>query len=155
VSRDLGLAGGCLLAAVALGGCTTVDPGANFIVGDVMFDANYFYCTVEPQVIFGNGCGDKTAGSCHFTGSAVTGMVLQNHPAIMCSGGVPTDMTQIGPGSFAGGNLASVTLQMDSNYMNAPFYLRPTQVLSHPLMLFPPDPTDPNVMVIAAWAQMQ
>jgi hypothetical protein len=155
VSHDLALAGGCLAAAVALGGCTTVDPGPNFVVPDVMFDANYFYCTVEPQVIFGNGCGDKTSGSCHFTPSAVSGMALQDHPAIACSGGIPTDMTQIGPGSLAGGNLESVTLEMDSDYMNAPFYLRPTQQLPHPLMLFGSGPTDPNVMVIASWAQMQ
>ena len=95
MTRDLAIVGVCG-AAVLLASCTTVDPGPNFVVADIQFNANFFYCTVEPQVIFGNGCGDKNAGSCHFTSSAVSGMPLTDHPAIECSGGVPVDMTQVG-----------------------------------------------------------
>ena len=142
--------------AAILTGCTTVDPGPNFVVPDVNFDANYFYCHVEPQVIFNpsNSCGDKVAGSCHFTASAVAGMVLITHPPIDCGGGdVPLDPTQTGNGGPAESNLQSVSIWMDRDYMNAPFYLRPTQQEPHPVMIFPADPNDPNVTVIATWAQ--
>jgi len=35
---------------------TTVDPGPDFAVADIVFDQNYFYCKVEP-VLFANSCG--------------------------------------------------------------------------------------------------
>jgi hypothetical protein len=146
--------GAVVAMAAVLAGCDTVDPGPNFVVPDVEFDANYFYCYVEPQVIFANGCGDKTAGSCHFTPSAVSGMVLVNHAPINCNGGgVPASGADIGTGSPAAQNLAAVSLVMDMDYTNAPFYLRPTQQEPHPIKLFNADPTDPSVVVIATWAQ--
>jgi hypothetical protein len=144
------------VSAAVLAGCTTVDPGPNFIVPDVQFNASYFYCHVEPEVIFNpnNSCGDKVAGSCHFTPSAVSGMALLNHPLVDCGGGDdPVDMTQIGPSSPAASNLGTVSIVMDTDYTNAPFYLRPTRQEPHPLMLFSSDPADPNVMVISTWAQ--
>jgi hypothetical protein len=159
VTKSLAIAlrnGSRWAAAAALAGCTTVDPGPNFVVPDVNFDSNYFYCHVEPEVIFNpsNSCGDRVAGSCHFTSSAVSGMVLINHPLIDCGGGdVPLDMTQTGVGGPAASNLDSVSIVMDPDYTTAPFYLRPTQQEPHPLMLFAADPSDPNVMVIATWAQ--
>src|ERR1041385_5377723 len=71
-----------LVTAALLTGCgdqgflpTTVDPGADFAVADIVFDQNYFYCKVEP-VLFANGCGTgdpskgDTQGSCHFSATS-------------------------------------------------------------------------------------
>ncbi len=119
----------------------------------VQFNADYFYCHVEPTVIFGNSCGDKTMGACHYTPSAVTGMPLQMHQPIQCSDGThPDDPTQVTTGTPAEANLESCSLEMRRDYTTAPFYLRPTQAVAHPIQLFPPQANDPNVMVIATWA---
>src|SRR6478752_22196 len=73
---------------------TTVDPGADFAVADVVFDENYFYCEVEPQ-LFANRCGSgdpakgDASGGCHF---AVTSFRLTDYmPRVSegCTNGVP------------------------------------------------------------------
>ena len=67
---------GCI-ECVDDGGCgddgllpTTVEPGADFVQEDVVFDDEFFYCRVEPG-LFKPGCGSGVAGtdpanSCHF-----------------------------------------------------------------------------------------
>lgn len=153
VRCDVALAGGLLTMAL-LPGCTTVDPGPNFVVPDEQFNSNYFYCHVEPQVIFAKKCGDQTSGSCHFTPSAVSGMALLDHTPVDCGGGdTPLDMTQTGQGSAARSNFSNASTEMDHDYLSAPFYLRPTEQTAHPVKLFNSDPNDPIVKVIAAWAQ--
>jgi hypothetical protein len=67
-----------LVLLVALSGCgeegllpSTVDPGADFSVADVVFDDSYFYCQVEP-VLFASRCGPGDpaqgdgSGGCHY-----------------------------------------------------------------------------------------
>ena len=75
------------------------------MVPQTVFDANYFYCHVEPQFIFAVQLRNRRslegdpANGCHFNPSAVSGMALINHPAVDCGGGdVPVDLTQIGIG---------------------------------------------------------
>jgi hypothetical protein len=143
-------------------GCTSVDPGPDFIVPQTVFDANYFYCHVEPGLIFAYGCGtgdpskDKP-NSCHFNPSAVSGMALVNHPAIDCGGGdVPVDLTQIGSGSPAQGNLEAASLEMSKDYTTAPLYVRPSNVTgdppsAHPRVVF--DQNDMTVItLLSTWA---
>jgi hypothetical protein len=152
---------GCALAGSLLcaGGCNTVDPGPNFVVPPASFDANFFYCHVEPEVIFANSCGpgdpskgDKPNG-CHFNASQVSGMALIDHPMVDCGGGdVPLDPTQTGTGGPAEANFEAVSLEMNTDYTTAPLYVRPTGH-NHPRQIFPPDPTNATVMVIAEWAQ--
>ncbi len=144
-----------LLAASACGAalpsaCTTIDPGAPYVVPPQDFNANYFYCFVEPKLIFGKKCGDNGTHGCHFS-DKVPGMELQDHPPVTCANGIPTDQTQVGEGSPASGNLSAVSIEMDRDYLNAPLYLWPTQlVAAHPIQVF--KPTDPVVMYIATWA---
>jgi hypothetical protein len=147
-----------LLSVACAAGCQTVDPGPNFVVPPATFDANFFYCHVEPQVIFANSCGsgdpskgDKANG-CHFNSSQVSGMALIDHPMVDCGGGdVPLDPTQTGTGGPAESNFEAVSLEMNTDYTTAPLYVRPTGH-NHPRQIFPPDPTNATVMVIAAWA---
>ncbi len=134
-------------------GCTTVDPGPNFVVPDEVFDADYFFCHVEPELLFAKKCGPGDPGdnnSCHFNSSAVSGMALANHPPVACANDHPSDRSQIGAGSPAQGNLQAASLVMSRDYLTAPIYLRPTGS-NHPRKIF--EPTDPVGDVIRTWAQ--
>jgi len=144
-------------AALAAGvGCTTVDPGPNFVVPDENFDADFFFCRVEPELLFGKRCGpgDPAAGDapngCHFNSSAVSGMAIANHAPIDCVDGRPVNRAQIGAGSAAQGNLQAASLVMSRDPLTAPLYLRPTGQ-NHPRVIFPRE--DPVVEVIRQWAQ--
>ena len=145
---------------VACCGCTSVDPGPNFSAADKSFDADYFYCHVEPEFIVAKRCGpgDPAKGdsnSCHFTPSAVSGMALSDNPAVDCGGGDhPVDRTQIGTGSSAQGNLEAVSLEMSKDYTTAPLFVRPSgggNALYHPRQIF--DPGDVQVIqLLSTWA---
>jgi hypothetical protein len=147
-----------VLFLAALSACTTVDPGANFVVPDQQFSSNYFYCVVEPQIVLNPmyNCGGKQA-NCHYSGT-VPGMPLIMHAPVTCANGAPDDTptgaAATGAGSPAESNYEQVSLYMDSDYMNAQIYLRPTQIATHPIMLFQPNPSDPAVVIIQNWAGM-
>jgi hypothetical protein len=138
-------------------GCTSIDPGPNFVVPDETFDSAYFYCHVEPQFIFFNNCGPGNPAKgdppngCHFNPSAVSGMALISHPAVDCGGGdVPLDTTQTGTGSPAEFNLESVSIEMSTDYVTAPLFVRPSGH-DHPRAIF--SESDPQVqMLLSTWA---
>jgi hypothetical protein len=145
------------LALVAsLAGCTSVDPGANFVVPNETFDPDYFYCHVEPQLIVAYKCGpgDPSKGDppnsngCHFS-SAVSGMALRDHPAVDCGGGDhPLDPTQTA--GAAQTNLESVSIDMSRDYQTAPVYVRPLGH-AHPRAIFAD--TDTRVRtLLSTWA---
>jgi hypothetical protein len=145
-------------AVLASWGCTTVDPGPDFSAADTSFDADYFYCHVEPEYIFAKHCGPgdpSDFNSCHFTPSAVSGMVLTDHPPVDCGGGDhPVDTTQIGTGSAAESNLEAASFEMSKDYTTAPIFVRPSgagNALYHPRQIF--DPSDATViLLLSTWA---
>lgn len=147
-----------LASAVLLGaaGCTTVDPGPNFVVPDEQFAADFFFCRVEPELLVAKKCGpgDPAAGDaangCHFNSSAVSGMAIANHAPIDCDGDHPRNRAQLGAGGPAQGNLQAVTLVMSRDVQTAPLFLRPTGQ-NHPRQIFPRE--DPVVEVLRQWAQ--
>jgi hypothetical protein len=149
---------GALTVALSLTivGCTTVDPGPNFVVPDEQFNADYFFCRVEPELIFAKKCGpgDPAAGDaangCHFNSSAVSGMALANHAPVDCDGERPRSRTQLGAGGAAQGNLQAVTLVMSRDVSTAPLFLRPTGQ-NHPRQIFTRE--DPVVEILRQWAQ--
>lgn len=141
------------LVMVALAGCTTVDPGPNFVVPDEQFDADFFFCRVEPEVLFAKKCGSGNPGeenSCHFNASAVSGMAITNHAPIECANGRPVNRVQLGAGSAAQGNLQAASLVMSRDIDTAPIFLRPTGA-NHPREVFPKD--DPVVEILREWAR--
>jgi hypothetical protein len=157
-SRTMRRAPGVPLLATVLWfcGCTTVDPGRTFSIPATTFDADYFYCHVEPEFIVAKHCGpgDPSKGesnSCHFTPSAVTGMVLTDHTPVDCGGGDhPVNRAQIGTGSAAQGNLEAVSFEMQKSYEAAPLFVRPSGMY-HPRQIF--DPSDMQVrMLLSTWA---
>jgi hypothetical protein len=154
--RSLAVGVAVFAGCMAWPGCTTIDPGPDFVIPDQTFNANYFYCFVEPQVIFAKSCGSGNpalgdpANGCHFNSSAVSGMALIQHPAIDCGGGnAPLDETTVGAGSPAQSNLQAVSLEMSTDYLNAPVIVRPTGH-DHPRQVF--TLSDPVVNFIATWA---
>jgi hypothetical protein len=132
--------------------CTSIDPGPNFVVPVEVFDADYFYCHVESQFIFAKKCGPGEAsdnGSCHFS-SSVSGMSLLDHAPVDCGGGDhPLDMTQAaGPPAS---NFQQVSLEMSRDYLTAPLFVRPSNGLNHPRVVF--SPSDPQVnQILSTWA---
>lgn len=145
------------LALLAMAGCTTVDPGANFVVPNETFDPDYFFCHVEPELIFAKKCGSgdpsqgDSANGCHFNSSAVSGMAIVDHPPVDCGGGDhPVDRTQVGSGGPAQGNLQAASFEMSRDYLTAPIYTRPSNNSHHPRQIFATD--DPVVDVIRTWA---
>jgi hypothetical protein len=140
---------------------TTVDPGRNFSLPDISFDADYFYCHVEPELIFAKKCGPgdpskgDPANGCHFNSSAVSAMVLLDHPAVDCGGGDhPLNAMDVGSGTAPASNLESVSFEMNKVYTTAPVYVRPSGLggaLYHPRQIFLPD--DPQVTaLLSTWA---
>ncbi len=119
---------------------------------DERFDGDYFFCVVEPQLLFGKRCGsgDPSAGDaasgCHFNPSAVSGMALVDHAPIDCGGGArPVDRAGIGAGSAAQANLQAASLVMSRDVLTAPIYVRPVGA-NHPRAVFAKD--DPVVDVL-------
>ena len=136
-------------------GCTTVDPGPNFVVPDEQFDADFFFCRVEPELLFAKKCGPGEPGvdpanGCHFNSSAVSGMAIANHGPIDCANGRPTNRAQIGAGSAAQGNLQAASLVMSRDFRAAPIFLRPTG-RNHPRPIFAEN--DPVADVLRQWAE--
>jgi len=146
----------CLTLAVFAWSCTTVDPGPNFVIPDEQFDADFFFCHVEPELLIAKNCGpgDPAAGDkgngCHYNSSAVSGMALTAHRPVDCVDGHPVNRSQVGAGSGAQGNLQAASLVMSRDYANAPILLRPTGQ-NHPRAVF--SSQDPAADVIRQWAQ--
>jgi hypothetical protein len=138
-------------------GCVTIDPGPDYVIPPEDFNANYFYCFVEPQVILGGAtpghvqCGDNGTHGCHYS-DKVPAMQLIAHAPVPCANGVPSDPTLVGEGSPASSNLAAVSIEMDRDWMNAPIYIWPTQIVSaHPIQVYMPNDTDVT-QYLATWA---
>jgi len=153
MTRRAALAG----LVVSSTGCTSVDPGPNFVVPNATFDPSYFYCFVEPQYIFAFKCGSgdpskgDAANGCHFNPTAVTGMALLDHAPVTCANGQPTDLTQVGTGSAPQSNYEAVSLEMSTDYTTAPVYVRPSTGVTHPRQIFPEG--DPVVVaLLSTWA---
>lgn len=141
---------------VALAGCgdhgvfpSTVDPGPDFSVAEVVFDQGFFYCRVEPMM-FASGCGPGAAGDpangCH---SSVTSFRFTEYMppvAESCNGVTPGVSI---PGA-ATQNYQSSQARMRRNPDEAPLLLYPTGKRIHPRTIF--EPTSPEAELLRQWA---
>jgi hypothetical protein len=148
--------GGHLVLGAALAACTTIDPGPNYVVADEAYDADFFFCRVEPQILVAKRCGPgdpalgDPANGCHFNTTAVSGMALSIHPPIDCGGGDrPVTRAGLGAGGPAQGNLEAVTLVMSRDVQTAPIYVRPLGA-NHPRAIF--GRNDPAIDLLRQWA---
>jgi hypothetical protein len=144
--------GAILVLLSSITGCTTIDPGPDFVGAEDVFNADYYYCHVEPGFIVAKKCGPggpSDNNNCHFS-SSVTGMALVDHPPIDCGGGDhPIDPTQTS--GAAQGDYQVVSFEMSRDYMTAPLFVRPSNGLNHPRVIF--SPNDPTVnQLLSTWA---
>jgi hypothetical protein len=150
---------------LACSSCTSVsvDPGHDFSVPLVAFDANFYYCHVEPQLIFQYNCGpgDPSKGDanngCHYNPAVVSGMILFQHDPIDCGGGeVPLDPTLVASGSAAQNDFQSVQLEMSKVYTQSQLFTRPSSFqgqnpTAHPRAIF--DQGDQTIQqLLSTWA---
>jgi hypothetical protein len=149
-------AGGLVTVLATQVACTSVDPGPDFVIPDETFDADYFYCEVEPKLLSTYKCGPgdpskgdpPNADGCHYS-SAVSGMGLRMHAPVPCTGDHPTDPTAIAGGTAAQSNFEVVSFEMSRDYTTAPLYVRPLGH-AHPRSIF--SSSDPVVQVLRTWA---
>jgi hypothetical protein len=153
-SSSLGVA--MVTALVAGVSCETVDPGPDFQLPTIQFNANYFYCVIEPELIMGGltgtPCGDNGSHGCHYS-DKVPEMALEPLPMpVTCAAGVPTNPTQVAQDTAAANNLAQVSLEMSAVYTTAPIYLWPTQSIpGHPVKVY--SASDPAIVaILKTWA---
>ena len=147
-----------MVAALVMAGCgdhglfpTTVDPGADFAVADIVFDENYFYCKVEP-VLFANHCGggdpQDPAGGCHFSATAYRLTDYMPRVGDSCGGGVVPSSSNFP--DTARNNYQTSQARMKRDPQLAPLLQRPTQNQVHPRQIFAADSADASV--IRQWA---
>jgi hypothetical protein len=149
-----------LVSAVHSTGCgdhgflpTTIDPGNDFAVADIVFDEKYFYCRVEP-VLFGNSCGTgdpgqgDPAGGCHF--SATPYRLTDYMPRVgdTCGGGTVPATNSIPEAAQHNYQTSQARMKRDPNL--APLLQRPTANHSHPRKIFELDSADADA--IRQWA---
>jgi hypothetical protein len=132
---------------------TSVDPGADFVQENVIFDDQFYYCRVEP-LLFRQSCGAGVAGmdpanGCHFS---VTKFRLTDYgpPRVgdSCSGDA------LGPGTLvpvaAQQNYTAAQARMKRDPSLAALLQRPTGNARHPRKIF--DENSDDAAVIRQWA---
>ena len=139
-----------LLAIALPGGCYTIDPGGNPQIAQVVYDEDYFYCQVLPNVIIAQSCGSgdpsqDTAGGCHATATSFKLVPVSTPP--MCAGNRRTGDLPAG----AADNYIAAQAEMTQDPETAPLLTRPTRKTSHPRQIF--DERSPEAEIIRQWAQ--
>jgi hypothetical protein len=132
---------------------TSVDPGADFVQEDVIFDDEFYYCRVEP-LLFQQGCGSGVAGTdpangCHFS---VTKFRLTDYGPPRAGDNCNGDA--LGVGTLvpveARQNYVAAQARMKRDPNLAPLLLRPTGKARHPRKIFEENSAEADV--IRSWA---
>jgi hypothetical protein len=145
--------GAFTLAFVALGGCSTVEPGGDPRIAQVVYDEDFFYCEVQPQVLVAQSCssGDPSkdpSGGCHATATPFRVLPLGPNDMVTCDGNGKA--TGVVP-QVAQSNYSAAQAEMTPNAETAPLLARPTQKFSHPRQIF--DTSSIQAEIIRQWAQ--
>lgn len=149
-----------LLAAALAAACgeegllpTTVDPGPDFNVSQVLFDENFYYCRIEPM-LFAQGCGPGNAAAgdpsngCHHS---VTSYRLIDYAPLVaegCNGNSPAPGTRIPDSARQNYQLTQARMKRDAE--TAPLLLRPTGQSAHPRSIFSENSAEADL--IRQWA---
>ncbi|HET9958776.1 MAG TPA: hypothetical protein VFQ61_29990 [Polyangiaceae bacterium] len=130
----------------------TVERGPDFNVAEVVFDAGYYYCKVEPMLVERRcGPGDSAqgdpAGGCH---ANVTSYRLTEYMPLVadsCTDGLHPDVS---PSAVAQQNYQASQVKMRRDPDAAPLLMRPTGRAQHPRTLF--DTSSAEADLIRTWA---
>ena len=146
-------------SSLSVSGCgdhllpSTVDPGADFAVADVVFDQRYFYCRVEP-VLFANSCGsgDPTKGDaqggCHFSATPYRLTAYMPHIGDSCNGGLVPSVTNVPDAAQHNYQTSQARMKRDPDL--APLLQRPIRNQYHPREIFKLG--SPDADAISQWA---
>lgn len=136
--------------------CTTVEPGQDFNIADVVYDENYYYCAVEP-VLFQYRCGPgdqgkgDAAGSCHFN---VTSFRMADYTPLVgdtCTSPTGQPTGTVTPQAKTNYTAAQAKMQLDPKL--APLLNRPLGKAAHPRAIFDETADAAAVKVIEDWAE--
>jgi hypothetical protein len=131
---------------------TTVDPGADFSIADLVFDENFFYCQVEPRVMIPHKCGagdpgqGDSAGGCHFN---VTAFRLTDY-APPVADGCQGNVVGTAIPAAARQNYQASQARMKRDPEVAPLLQKPLKKVTHPRAIFNDDSDAANA--IREWA---
>jgi len=119
---------------------TTVEPGADFSIADLVFDENFFYCQVEPRVMIPHRCGagdpgQDSSGGCHFS---VTAFRLTDYAPPVADGCMGNVVGSAIPAA-ARQNYQTSQARMRRDPEVAPLLQRPLKKLTHPRAIFADD----------------
>ena len=142
-----------VVASFVAPGCSTVEPGGDPQIAQVVYDDAFFYCNVLPNVLVAQSCssGDATkgdSGGCHATATPFRVLPLTAGDMVSCDGnGKPN-----GPISqIASSNYGAAQAEMTPNAETAPLLIRPTAKIQHPRQVF--DTSSMEAEIIRQWAQ--
>ena len=120
---------------------TTVDPGPDYSIADLVFDENFFYCQVEPRVMAVHHCGagdpgqGDSSGGCHFN---VTAFRLTDY-APPVSDGCMGNVVGTAVPAAARQNYQTSQARMKRDPEVAPLLQRPLKKITHPRAIFNDD----------------
>jgi hypothetical protein len=159
-SACFALGSASLCTALLLSACgeegllpTTVDPGPNFNISEVVFDEDFFHCNIEP-ILVARSCaaGDPAQGDaangCH---ANVTSYKLATYAPLVadtCVGNNVAAGQVIPPEARQNYQLSQVRMKRDASL--APLLTRPTGQASHPRVIF--DSASIEADTIREWA---
>ncbi|MEO6599385.1 MAG: hypothetical protein ABIQ16_05895 [Polyangiaceae bacterium] len=132
---------------------TTVDPGPDFAVADIVFDQNYFYCKVEP-VLFASSCGSgdpskgDPSGGCHYSATAYRLTDYMPRVGDTCNGGALPGVSNFPDAAQHNYQTSQARMKRDPNL--APLLQRPTLNQFHPRKIF--DISSMDADAIRQWA---
>ena len=133
--------------------CSTVEPGGDPKIAQVVYDDDFFYCQVLPNVIVAHSCasGDPAkgdTGGCHASGRLFTAVPLGPNDMVTCdaNGKHVGGISQV-----ASSNYSAAQFEMNPNPDEAPLLLHPTQKASHPRVIF--DTNSVAADIIREWAK--
>src|SRR6185503_17379858 len=138
------------VAIASVAACSTIEPGGNPQIAQVVYDEDYFYCQVLPNVLMAQSCGSgdpvqDTAGGCHATATSFKLVPVSSPP--MCSGKRRTGDLPAG----AADNYTAAQAEMTQDPLTTPLLTHPTKKTSHPRQIF--SEQSPEADIIRTWAQ--
>jgi len=128
---------------------TTVDPGADFSISEIVFDESFYYCQIEPRVIFAHGCSLGNAGDsgCHVSVTSFRIQEYTPHVSDSCQGNVVGNVL-IPQRARQNYNAANARMKRDPE--SAPLLRRPLARDEHPRQIF--DSNSDAAAAIREWA---
>jgi hypothetical protein len=128
---------------------TTVDPGADYSIAALVFDEEFYYCQVEPRVIFAHGCANGNAGDsgCH---ARVTTLTLEEYTPPVSASCMGNVVGNVLIPERARRNYIGAHARMRRDADTAPLMQRPTGRLMHPRRIF--DTNSDAAAAIREWA---